>query len=89
MPHRLYEHRVTHHLERWLAAHHLSRRDLAARMRFTTVYIQKVMVGERSVTDGFVGRFARTFGWQAAADAFGDIDRSAATVPEEQRCIQQ
>jgi hypothetical protein len=56
-------------------------------MRFSYDYISMVMDGRRGVTDGFLGRFVRTFGWQVAADVFGDIDRPVTTVSEEQRCV--
>jgi hypothetical protein len=73
MPYHLPERPITHHLDRWLAAHPLSRRELAAQMRFSYDYISMVMDGRRSVTDGFLGRFVRTFGWQVAADVFDGI----------------
>jgi hypothetical protein len=40
-------------------------------MRFSYDYISMVMDGRRSVTDGFLGRFVRTFGWEATLAAFG------------------
>jgi hypothetical protein len=71
MPQRLYEHRITHHLDAWLKTQKLSRQELAERMRFSYDYISMVMDGRRSVTDGFLGRFVRTFGWEATLAAFG------------------
>ena len=63
--------RVNHQLNEWLLAQKLSRQELADRMRFTYEYISMVLAGRRRVTDGFLGRFVRTFGWRAAEEAFG------------------
>ena len=62
---------VNHQLDAWLLAQNLSRQELADRMRFTYQYISMVLAGRRTVTDGFLGRFVRTFGWEAAKVALG------------------
>ena len=62
---------VNHQLDAWLLAQNLSRQELADRMHFTYEYISMVLAGRRTVTDGFLGRFVRTFGWEAAKVALG------------------
>jgi len=62
---------VNHQLDAWLLAQEISRQELADRMRFTYEYISMVLVGRRTVTDGFLGRFVRTFGWEEAIAVFG------------------
>ena len=62
---------VNHQLDAWLLAQNLSRQQLADRMHFTYEYISMVLAGRRTVTDGFLGRFVRTFGWEAAITVFG------------------
>ncbi|MBI1298950.1 hypothetical protein GC175_28805 [bacterium] len=62
---------VIHPLDAWLLTQELSRQELADRMRFTYEYISMVLAGRRTVTDGFLGRFVRTFGWEAAITVFG------------------
>jgi transcriptional regulator with XRE-family HTH domain len=62
---------VNHQLDEWLLAQEISRHELADRMHVTYEYISMVLAGRRTVTDGFLGRFVRTFGWEAAEAVFG------------------
>ena len=48
--------------------------ELASRLGFDLSYIFRIANGERPVTDSFIGRFAQVYGFDVAAQVFGQAE---------------
>jgi plasmid maintenance system antidote protein VapI len=57
-------------LMQWLERRQMSRAMLARMLGFSFVYIYKLSIGERPISDGFIGRFVRVYGLQEAQALF-------------------
>lgn len=53
-------------LTTWMAAHHMTKEDLAAAVGLSSNMIWRITSGNREVSDNFRWRFGKTFGFDTA-----------------------
>jgi len=61
-------------LREWMINQGLTQTQLALRLGVGQPYISLILSGERPITPAFVGRFAQAFGFDVAAEIFGNGD---------------
>ncbi len=62
----------------WMHDKGMKQKDLAKALGFETSYISMIVSGQRVITDAFRWRFAQAFGFDVAAELFGDGEHNGA-----------
>jgi plasmid maintenance system antidote protein VapI len=58
-------------LRSWLTQQDMTVKEFASRLGYARPHVSNVLNGAEPVTDGFIGRFSKVFGFAAAAEVFG------------------
>lgn len=55
-----------------MAERQLNQAELAAKLGVEPPYVSMILSGKKPITYGIIGRFAKAFGFEVAAELFGD-----------------
>lgn len=69
-------------LRRWRAERKLRIKEIARQMGYTRPYISNIFLGAKEISDGFIGCFVRTYGFDVARQVFGARDTPPAETGE-------
>lgn len=67
----------------FLKSRNMTQRDLAAKLDISEEHLSRVLNDKTPLAPAFIGRFTQTFGWDVAAEVFGDNSQPVAPAPEE------